>query len=488
MVGLVLMLVLSHLVKRTTLGKAMRATAQDADAARMMGIDVDRVVVLTFFLGSALAGAGSLFFGLYYGFTAYYIGYTTGLRAFTSAVLGGIGSIPGAVLGGLCIGLTQSLGGQLLGVKWTDVIIFSILIVVMVFRPNGLLGARAAAEGLSRCASRASSAGARCRCRGDDRSSPPCSSGVGLAFPVRQRPTAGNVDAAANAFTYVLLALGLNIVVGFAGLLDLGYAAFFAIGAYGYGIVASGQLKPEWSSLWVPLEWARPGEPPRRARPARHRAVPLHVLADAGRLRHRLRDLRHAVRRPDAAAARRLPRHRDARLRRDRAGRRAQLGGAHQRRPGAGRHPHAQALRLRLRLLALSVLLPRARPGRRRRCGSPFACRSRASGRAWMAIREDELAAGAMGVNHVHYKLLAFAMGAAIGGLGGTFYVAKLTTATPDMFTFPVSVMVLVMVVLGGLGSIRGVVLAALLVAFLQSVILQDLTEYVHALGRLVGQ
>jgi branched-chain amino acid transport system permease protein len=108
-------------------------------------------------------------------------------------------------------------------------------------------------------------------------------------------------------------------------------------------------------------------------------------------------------------------------------------------------------------------------------------------GRAWMAIREDELAAGAMGVNHVHYKLLAFAMGAAVGGLGGTFYVAKLTTATPDMFTFPVSVMILVMVVLGGLGSIRGVVMAALFVAFLQSVILQDLTEWVHALGRLLG-
>ncbi len=140
-VGLLLMVALWHLVRRTTLGKAMRATAQDADAARMMGIDVDRVVVLTFFLGSALAGAGSLFFGLYYGFTSYYIGYTTGLRAFTSAVLGGIGSIPGAVLGGLFIGLTQSLGGQFLGVKWTDVIIFSILISVMVFRPNGLLGA-----------------------------------------------------------------------------------------------------------------------------------------------------------------------------------------------------------------------------------------------------------------------------------------------------------------------------------------------------------
>jgi branched-chain amino acid transport system permease protein len=141
--ALVLMGGLWHLVRRTTLGKAMRATAQDADAARMMGIDVDRIVVLTFFLGSALAGAGSLFFGLYYGFTGYYIGYTTGLRAFTSAVLGGIGSIPGAVLGAVLIGLTQSLGGHLLGVKWTDVIIFSILIIVMVFRPNGLLGTQA---------------------------------------------------------------------------------------------------------------------------------------------------------------------------------------------------------------------------------------------------------------------------------------------------------------------------------------------------------
>ena len=141
--GLLLMLALNYVVKKTTLGKAMRATAQDADAAKMMGVDVDRVIVLTFFLGSALAGAGSLFFGLYYGFTGYYIGYTTGLRAFTSAVLGGIGNIPGAMLGGLLIGLIQSLGGQFLEVKWTDVIIFSILIVVMVFRPAGLLGSQA---------------------------------------------------------------------------------------------------------------------------------------------------------------------------------------------------------------------------------------------------------------------------------------------------------------------------------------------------------
>jgi branched-chain amino acid transport system permease protein len=138
--GVLLMVTLHLMVRRTALGKAMRATAQDMDAAEMMGVDVDRIIVLTFFLGSALAGAGSLFFGFYYGFTGFYIGYTIGLRAFTAAVLGGIGNIPGAVLGALLIGLIQSLGGQLLEVRWTDVIIFSILIVVLVFRPTGLFG------------------------------------------------------------------------------------------------------------------------------------------------------------------------------------------------------------------------------------------------------------------------------------------------------------------------------------------------------------
>src|SRR5215510_3705727 len=97
--------------------------------------------------------------------------------------------------------------------------------------------------------------------------------GIGLLLPF-VTSNAGNVDAAANAFTYVLLALGLNIVVGFAGLLDLGYAAFFAIGAYGYGIAASGQLKPEWSSLWAPLEWA--GQVSRLAVPGQPETVQFH--------------------------------------------------------------------------------------------------------------------------------------------------------------------------------------------------------------------
>jgi branched-chain amino acid transport system permease protein len=139
-VAVVLMIALHLFVNHTRLGKAMRATAQDGEAARMMGVDVDQVIVIAFFLGSALAGAAALIFGLYYNYTSFIVGYTVGLRAFTAAVLGGIGSIPGAMVGGLLIGLIETLGGQLIAVRWTDVIIFSILVLVLVVAPAGLFG------------------------------------------------------------------------------------------------------------------------------------------------------------------------------------------------------------------------------------------------------------------------------------------------------------------------------------------------------------
>jgi branched-chain amino acid transport system permease protein len=139
-VALVLMVALYVFVQKSRLGKAMRATAQDAEAARMMGVEVDKVVVLAFFLGSALAGAGGMIFGLYDNFTSFIIGFTAGLRAFTAAVLGGIGNVPGAMLGGVIIGLIEAMGGQFIATAWTDVIIFSILVLVLVFRPAGLLG------------------------------------------------------------------------------------------------------------------------------------------------------------------------------------------------------------------------------------------------------------------------------------------------------------------------------------------------------------
>ena len=136
----VLMTALWVFTRRSRMGKAMRATAQDPEAARMMGVDVDRVIMTAFFVGSALAGAGGMIFGLYYNFTSFVVGYSAGLRAFTAAVLGGIGNVPGAMLGGMIIGLIETLSGQVVSVRWTDVIIFSLLVLVLVFRPAGLLG------------------------------------------------------------------------------------------------------------------------------------------------------------------------------------------------------------------------------------------------------------------------------------------------------------------------------------------------------------
>jgi branched-chain amino acid transport system permease protein len=135
-----LMLALSVLVKSTRLGKAMRAVSQDPVAAALVGIDVDWVIAATFFVGGFLGGAASVIYGLYINTIGFQMGFQNGLYAFTAAVLGGIGSIPGAVVGGLVIGLVRSLSSAYVGERWTGAIVFAILIVILVFRPEGLLG------------------------------------------------------------------------------------------------------------------------------------------------------------------------------------------------------------------------------------------------------------------------------------------------------------------------------------------------------------
>ena len=140
------LLALVWLVQQTRQGKAMRATAQDRDAAAMMGIDVNRTISFTFLIAGALAGAGGLLYAFYITNVSFLEGFRVGLIAFTAAVLGGIGNLPGAVLGALVIGLIESfnngLGWYAPGSDWTQSIIFSILILILVFRPEGLLGER----------------------------------------------------------------------------------------------------------------------------------------------------------------------------------------------------------------------------------------------------------------------------------------------------------------------------------------------------------
>ena len=137
------MLALAFLVKSTRLGKAMRATSQNPLAAQLMGINVERVIAATFLVGGALAGVASTVAVLYNPTVNFQMGYQNGLYAFTAAVLGGIGNIPGAVLGGLVLGLVRSLGTGYVGERWTSAIVFAILILILVFRPSGLLGSTA---------------------------------------------------------------------------------------------------------------------------------------------------------------------------------------------------------------------------------------------------------------------------------------------------------------------------------------------------------
>ena len=138
----ILVILLAVFINRTKLGKAMRATAQDRDAAQLMGIDINRTIAATFFIGALLAGAGGMIWGLYYNTVYYQLGFRSGLIAFTAAVFGGIGNIPGAALGGLLIGLIAGYSDGYIGSRWTQVVIFGILIGVLVLRPTGLLGMR----------------------------------------------------------------------------------------------------------------------------------------------------------------------------------------------------------------------------------------------------------------------------------------------------------------------------------------------------------
>jgi branched-chain amino acid transport system permease protein len=138
--ALVMMVVLDRFVSGTRLGRGIRATAQDPDTAVLMGVNIDRVVFVTFLLGGAMAGAAALMFGTFFEVTQSTIGFVLGIKAFTAAVLGGIGNLRGALLGGFILGLIENYGASVWGSQWKDVISFTVLVAVLMLRPTGLLG------------------------------------------------------------------------------------------------------------------------------------------------------------------------------------------------------------------------------------------------------------------------------------------------------------------------------------------------------------
>jgi branched-chain amino acid transport system permease protein len=131
-------------IQKTRLGTAIRAVAIDQRAARLMGINVDRVILIVFIIGPALGGAAGLMVGLYYGPINFTMGWLYGLKAFTAAIIGGIGNIPGAMVGGLLLGVIEAMGAAYISIAWRDAITFGVLIAILIFRPTGLLGERVA--------------------------------------------------------------------------------------------------------------------------------------------------------------------------------------------------------------------------------------------------------------------------------------------------------------------------------------------------------
>jgi branched-chain amino acid transport system permease protein len=311
-----------------------------------------------------------------------------------------------------------------------------------------------------------------------------CVAAAALLFPLINGNDA-DIDSAANALAFAALALGLNIVVGFAGLLDLGYAAFFAIGAYAYGAASSWQLQPEWTSFWEPFRWLdlvaryhQAGGDVVHFQVSFWLMLPVAaaiaaffgVLFGAPTLRLKgdyLAIVTLGFGEIVPIVARNTPSVTNGAMGLNGVGAPQFFGYDF----GVNATPYYY---VGLALVAFLILTSQRLKDSR-------------VGRAWMAIREDEVAAAAMGVDRVCFKLLAFAIGAAFAGATGTFYVAKLQTATPEMFMFPVSVMVLVMIVFGGIGSVWGVVVGAMVLQILQSWFLEDLSQWLHALGRLVN-
>jgi branched-chain amino acid transport system permease protein len=305
-----------------------------------------------------------------------------------------------------------------------------------------------------------------------------------LLFPLVHDNDA-DIDSAANAAAYATLALGLNIVVGMAGLLDLGYAAFFAIGAYAYGVATSFQVMPVYTPAWDPVIWLHLAEKLNQGGPdlvhftvsfwlmlpiSALLAAFFGVLFGAPTLRLKgdyLAIVTLGFGEIVPIVARNWTYLTNGAMGMNGIAAPSLFGTSF----GISATPYYYVgIAMVALLIFISVRLRDSRIGR-----------------AWMAIREDEIAAGAMGVNLVRNKLLAFAIGAGFAGMTGSFYVAKLQTATPEMFGFPVSVMILVMVVFGGLGSVWGVVLGAVILQLLQSWFLEDLTGWLHVLGEAVG-
>jgi ABC-type branched-subunit amino acid transport system permease subunit len=458
-----LALVVGWLLQYTRTGRALRACAQDPELAELSGVDRTKAIRTIFALGGALAGAAAFVFTLYYThpFTNY--GVQSGIIAFTAAVLGGIGNPRGAFVSGLLLGVLAAFSDYFLAAQWTQVVLLSILLLLLIVRPSGFGGEERGMEVAATPAFEIVSGRLTPNASTTRRLLIGAAIATALLYPALDSTLRlGLQVVVSNLLIFALLALGLNIVLGFAGMLDLGYAACFAIGAYTAALLTTpgGVLS---SVISGPADFL--------AVLAVSAAAAALLGAVSGALTLRLRGEYLAI--ATLALGQIVP---QVYLNLDRW-----TGGAR----GMSALPPPRILTHSLQnaseryFLVLGLVLIVA-----------LACRRLANsriGRAWAALSMDDTAAASCGVAPARARSLAFILSAAIAGIAGALFANVFSYVDPSQAEFRLSAMVLAMVVIGGAGSVPGAIIGALVVASYDQLLIPLLGAWAQRLGQTDG-
>ena len=431
-------------LNRTTTGYAIRAVAQNETLAKIMGVNVDQTIRRAFAAGGALAGAAAFIFALYYARPFGIHGAQSGLLAFAAALLGGIGSPVGALMSALLIGIVSSLSDYYLTAQWTSVLLLSLLIGLLIWRPAGLASSGSGSDSTESLTVRDSviltSPGQGLR----NRTWLYISLVVLAVAPIlMQLFGLGGQTILRTASIFILLTLGLNLALGLAGLLDFGFALSYGIGAYAAAILG------RWIGFMPGLLAGA--------------AVAALTGVLKGALSERLRGDFLAV----------------ATLALGLLGRQVLInltpitGGA----GGLGNIPAPRFLGFALitpiekyflvfGFLLLAVWLSQRLIDSR-------------TGRGWIAASEDETASVSVGVNVPRARLVAFVLSSALAGLAGALYGGTFSFVEPDMMAFHITSMALTMVILGGAGNVTGAIVGAVTIILYDKVFVPQVADWV---------
>ncbi len=415
-------LALFGFLRFTRLGWALRAAAQDREAAQQMGVDTDRANMLAFAVASALGGVAGVLVGMYFNSVYTSMSFQATIKGFVANLLGGLGSVSGAILGGILLGLIESYGVALFGASYRNLFSYAMLVLVLVFLPQGLFGARRALPPEPLTGTFVPSGG-RVRL---PRAMMALTIGAALVPLLSDNPYL--LQTLSSAFLFALLALSVTLVTGMAGQTSLGQAGFMAIGGYASALLVMRVGVPfELALLLAALSAALVGSllmtPVFRLR-SQYMAI---ATLGVGEI------VNQVILNWDAVT-----------------------GGA----LGLSRIPPptflgAPIIAPRDVYWATLVLLV---------AGGLLAWRMAEAhlGRTWRAIRDDEVAARAFGVNLARYKWLAFLASGFIAGLSGAFTAHTYSYINHETFAVNTSILALTMVILGGMGNLAGAVLGAL--------------------------